>query len=258
MTDFPPLPRYLTLDEAAQAMTDRTGKSWTARQILGCAERHEITVFARIGHAVKFVRVRPIEGKTNEIAAEAGSLPILDTKAIQALLLTGEARSRGWEELTTIDFFGEPAQAWTTVFELAPGEQAPRVRADDCRVTANGVLRLVESYTAPAQPQGEAETLTQSAPAAPDGQAWTLRQPQRFRGYRAPLYRFLKAAQAAGQPCPKARDVLEAWRDARPDEVFKVLPGELHYYDAEGNAATATTAAVQKAIDRLTEREKPR
>lgn len=154
MTDFPPLPRYLTLDEAAQAMTDRTGKSWTARQILGCAERHEITVFARIGHAVKFVRVRPIEGKTNEIAAEAGSLPILDTKAIQALLLTGEARSRGWEELTTIDFFGEPAQAWTTVFELAPGEQAPRVRADDCRVTANGVLRLVESYTdpAPAEP----------------------------------------------------------------------------------------------------------
>ena len=111
---------------------------------------------------------------------------------------------------------------------------------------------------APAQPQDEAETLTQSAPAAPDGQAWTLRQPQRFRGYRAPLYRFLKAAQAAGQPCPKARDVLEAWHDARPDEVFKVLPGELHYYDAEGNAATATTAAVQKAIDRLTEREKPR
>lgn len=111
---------------------------------------------------------------------------------------------------------------------------------------------------APAQPQGEAEIPIQSAPAAPDGQAWTLRQPQRFRGYRAPLYRFLKAAQAAGQPCPKARDVLEAWRDARPDEVFKVLPGELHYYDAEGNAATAPIAAVQKAIDRLTEREKPR
>ncbi len=166
MTDFPPLPRYLTLDEAAQAMTDRTGKAWTARQILGCAERHEITVFARIGHAVKFVRVRPIEGKTNEIAAEAGSLPILDTKAIQALLLTGEAKSSGWEELTTIDFFGEPVEAWALVFELAPGMQAPRVQADDCRVTAAGVLRLVADYTAPAAPEA-APVVAESASNGP-------------------------------------------------------------------------------------------
>ena len=157
MNDFPPLRRYLTLEESAQAMTDRTGKPWTARQILGCAERHEITVFARIGHAVKFVRVHPIEGKTNEIAAEAGSLPKLDTKAVRALLLAGEASSRGWEELATVDFFGEPEQAWTLVFQLAPGEQAPRVQIDDCRVTADGVLQLVGNYTA--QPLEEAPTL---------------------------------------------------------------------------------------------------
>lgn len=106
----------------------------------------------------------------------------------------------------------------------------------------------------PNQPQEE--TPPQSVPAATDGQAWTLRQPQRFRGYNAPLYRLLKAAHAAGQPCPKARDVLEAWHDAPPVEVFKVLPDELHYYDAKGNAATAPIAAVQKAIKRLTEREK--
>ena len=103
MNDFPPLPHFLTLGEAAQAVADRTGKPWTARQILGCAERHEITVFARIDRAAKFVRVQPTDGRTNKIAADAGSLPILGAKAVQALLLTGEASSTGWEEPATVD-----------------------------------------------------------------------------------------------------------------------------------------------------------
>ena len=156
MSNFPPLPRYLTLEEAAQAMTDRTGKQWTPRQILGCAERHEITIFARISHAVKFVRVRPIEGRTNEIAADKGSLPILDTEAIRALLLAGEAHSTGWEEPATVDFFGEPVEAWQKVFELAPGEDAPLVRPDGCRVTAAGILQLVDTHTTPAQAEPQA------------------------------------------------------------------------------------------------------
>jgi hypothetical protein len=156
MSNFPPLPRYLTLEEAAQAMTDRTGKQWTPRQILGCAERHEITIFARISHAVKFVRVRPIEGRTNEIAADKGSLPILETEAIRALLLAGEAHSTGWEEPATVDFFGEPVEAWQKVFELAPGEDAPLVRPDGCRVTAAGILQLVDTHTTPVQAEPQA------------------------------------------------------------------------------------------------------
>ena len=135
MNDFPPLPHFLTLGEAAQAVADRTGKPWTARQILGCAERHEITVFARIDRAAKFVRVQPTDGRTNKIAADAGSLPILGAKAVQALLLTGEASSTGWEEPATVDFFGEPMRAWARAFELAQGEEPPRVGIDDCRVT---------------------------------------------------------------------------------------------------------------------------
>lgn len=147
MSDFPPLPCYLTLEEAAQVLTDRTGKQWTQRQILGCAERHEITVYARIDHSVKFVRVHSIEGRTNEICAEKGSLPRLDTEAIRALLLAGEAYSKGWEELAPVDFFGEPVEAWQKVFELAPGEDAPVVRLDVCRVNAAGVLQVVDTYT---------------------------------------------------------------------------------------------------------------
>ncbi len=169
MSNLPPLPRYLTLEEAAQAMTDRTGKQWTPRQILGCAERHEITIFARISHAVKFVRVRPIEGRTNEIAADKGSLPILDTEAIRALLLAGEAHSTGWEKPATVDFFGEPVEAWQKMFELAPGEDAPLVRPDGCRVTAAGILQLVDTHTTPAQAEPQAaQVVAESASTAPD------------------------------------------------------------------------------------------
>lgn len=174
MSNFPPLPRYLTLEEAAQAMTDRTGKQWTPRQILGCAERHEITIFARISHAVKFVRVRPIEGRTNEIAADKGSLPILDTEAIRALLLAGEAHSTGWEEPATVDFFGEPVEAWQKVFELAPGEDAPLVRPDGCRVTAAGILQLVDTHTTPAQAEPQAAPMVAANAEQRQARRWQM------------------------------------------------------------------------------------
>lgn len=169
MNDFPPLPHFLTLDEAAQAVADRTGKPWTARQILGCAERHEITVFARIDRAAKFVRVQPTDGRTNKIAADAGSLPILGAKAVQALLLTGEASSTGWEEPATVDFFGEPVRAWARAFELAQGEEPPRVTMGDCRVTAHGVLELVALYTAePDEPQEAPQAAALATDAPPE------------------------------------------------------------------------------------------
>lgn len=174
MSNFPPLPRYLTLEEAAQAMTDRTGKQWTPRQILGCAERHEITIFARISHAVKFVRVRPVEGRTNEIAADKGSLPILDTEAIRALLLAGEAHSTGWEEPATVDFFGEPVEAWQKVFELAPGEDAPLVRPDGCRVTAAGILQLVDTHTTPAQAEPQAAPMVAANAEQRQARRWQM------------------------------------------------------------------------------------
>lgn len=198
MNDFPPLPHFLTLDEAAQAVADRTGKPWTARQILGCAERHEITVFARIDRAAEFVRVQPTDGRTNKIAADAGSLPILGAKAVQALLLTGNANSTGWEEPGTVDFFGEPVRAWARAFELAQGEEPPRVTMGDCRVTAHGVLELVALYTAePDEPQEapQAAAPEQEAPKGPlalttgdiafcfDGLRWNEKQWRKPLGY---------------------------------------------------------------------------
>jgi|GEM_PF-5107358 len=200
MSNFLPLPRFLTLEEAAQALTDRTGKVCTLRQILGCAEQHQIDVVARIGHAVKFVKVRPIEGHTNEIAVEAGSLPPLGNQAIRALLLTGEVHSRGWDELATVDVFGKLVKQWRTNFELAQGEEAPIVRPDDCRVYASQVLQLVETYK-------PATSETQTAPVV-KAPSWNLTKPKRFQGYAKPLYVLLQTAHNAKQSRPTAREVI--------------------------------------------------
>ena len=74
----------------------------------------------------------------------------------------------------------------------------------------------------------------------------------RFQGYNRPLYELLKAAHAAHQPRPSARDVLDAWRQARPAEVREVLPDELKYDAADGTTKVADLAALRKAINRLT------
>ena len=83
------------------------------------------------------------------------------------------------------------------------------------------------------------------------GMNWTLNKPQRFPGYRKPLYDLLKAAHIAGQPSPKARDVLDKWKENPPPDVATVTDNGLKYYDANGNTKPADLEAIRKAIDRM-------
>ena len=101
---------------------------------------------------------------------------------------------------------------------------------------------------APAKPQA-APVVADSASNAPD---WTVSKPQRYNGYTAPLHRLLAAAHRDGNPCPTARDVVEAWRNNAPAEIAKVLPDGFDYYDAKGNTKTADLEAIRKAIGRMT------
>lgn len=80
---------------------------------------------------------------------------------------------------------------------------------------------------------------------------WTLIKPQRFPGYRKPLYDLLKAAHTAGQSCPKARDVLDKWKENPPPDVATVTDNGLKYYGANGNTKPADLEAIRKAIDRM-------
>ena len=161
MTGFSPLPLVLTLEEAAEAMTERTGRNWTARQILGCAERHEIQVIAPIGHAVTYIREAPDQGRTDLVFAPAGSLPPLSAAAIRGLLLTGTTTATGWDERGTVVFEGESVPVWKPAFRLAPGHKAPAVTLSGCRVSAAGVMQLAEPEPSaePVPPVDEAPPL---------------------------------------------------------------------------------------------------
>ena len=51
------------------------------------------------------------------------------------------------------------------------------------------------------------------------------------------------AAHIAGQPCPKARDVLDKWKENPPPDVATVTDNGLKYDDAKGNTKPADLEA---------------
>lgn len=158
------LPAYLTIDEAAHELTDRTGSIWTPRSILGYAVRHEISVHATINRDVRLVRAKPIEGEQNELLGPAGFVARLSADAVRSYLLTGIARFDGIEGTETAEIFGPPALYWTMQWVFPEGEEAPEVRADSFRVSDAGLLQLIESYTS-SQPATSGMT-EKAAPAA--------------------------------------------------------------------------------------------
>lgn len=73
---------------------------------------------------------------------------------------------------------------------------------------------------------------------------------KRAPGYRWPLYQILKAAHVAGKPCPKARDVLEAWRSNPPSDI-EVMSDGVKYNDGVGTRKEANLRAMQQSINGL-------
>lgn len=113
-----------------------------------------------------------------------------------------------------------------------------------------GAAQVEPVQAAPAQrtemPTPVTEKTVSNAP------AWAANNPQRYKGYTAPLHRLLVAAHREGKPRPTARDVLEAWRINMPAEIAKVLPDGFDYYDSKGNTKAADLTAIRKAIGRMT------
>lgn len=110
---------------------------------------------------------------------------------------------------------------------------------------------------APAQPQAATPAPVVAVGASdgvePEkaGPVWRLKASiQRAPGYRWPLYQVLKAASIAGQPCPKARDVLNIWGLNPPPDV-QVMPDGVKYNDGLGNPKEADLKAIGQAIKNL-------
>jgi hypothetical protein len=58
---------------------------------------------------------------------------------------------------------------------------------------------------------------------------WALKKPERYQGYRKPMYDFLKSAHAARLPCPTAHDVLDEFRKKSNSDVIEVMSDGLKY-----------------------------
>ena len=81
-----PLPQSMTLDEAAQAISERLGHHWTAKHVLGCAARGQISVFASLPIDARMVRCEPMEGEPDEKVFQAHSQPRISAATARALL----------------------------------------------------------------------------------------------------------------------------------------------------------------------------
>lgn len=102
-----------------------------------------------------------------------------------------------------------------------------------------------------AQRNPEGSSSPEPAPKSNDAGAWPLRAPQRYQGYRLPLYALLKAAHSSGGARPSAREVLDSFKKNQPPEVIEVMHDGIKYYDRNGNSKPADIRAIEKAIDRL-------
>lgn len=143
----PLLPR-MTLDEAADAMTERTGERWTARDILGAGARGEITIHAKIPIGMKMVRCEPIEAGPNETEMVAGVLFPLDFDTVTRLLVGPDVEVKelhGAKRIhPNIDLYGTGPE-----WEIAEGETAPRVTPSDCWIVDTILERLVSKHSKP-------------------------------------------------------------------------------------------------------------
>ena len=242
----------LTLAEAASMATKHAGEPVTIGDFLRAAGRGEITLRAIVHTAAKVQKhdggIYCNGGQENENRVPAGAIATLPLTACQHLAAAGRASWRTFDGFEMVDGV---LQRYTKGHVVA-GEPDFETVPDDCRVVGYDVHALADEYTAPEAKQAEpqaAPVVADSASTAPD---WTVSKPQRYNGYTAPLHRLLAAAHRNGNPCPTARDVVEAWRNNAPAEIAKVLPDGFDYYDAKGNTKTADLEAIRKAIGRMT------
>lgn len=87
---YPPLPDYMTLEEAAEAVSIRLGgQQWSARQLLGCADRGEVGIGIVVPTAARFVPINP-KGELEEFTYQARTTTFnFDESIARQILLYG-------------------------------------------------------------------------------------------------------------------------------------------------------------------------
>jgi|GEM_PF-6340740 len=169
--------------------------------------------------------------------------------------LRGESKQFQWRGPDTPHLTADEGNEWlkkTRYLQVwEPGDLKPPKDVDGVAVEAASCAATVA--TPSLLPSMVPVIPPEPVKAASDGPVWHLTEPKRYQGYGKPLYDLLKAAHIARQPCPKARDVLDAWKKNPPFGVTEVMVDGIKYYDANGNTKTADLGAIRAAINRMTQ-----
>ena len=241
----------LTLADAASMATKHAGETVTIGDFLRAAARGEITLRAIVHRTTKVQKhdggIYCNGGQENENKVPAGAIATLPLTACLHLAGTGRA---SWRTFDGFEMVNGVLQRYTKG-RVLPDEPDFETVPDDCRVVGYDVHALADEYTAPEAKQAEPQAVPESATAALIP-AWSVNKPKRYGGYTAPLHALLCAAHREGNPCPTARDVVDAWRANRPPEIAKILPDCFDYYDSKGDTKAADLAAIREAIKRMT------
>jgi hypothetical protein len=229
----------LTLDDAARFASAHAGAEIAVADFLRAAARGEIALHAVCPRAVV---MPPCREADKPLDLPENSLATLPLTACKALANTRAALWRTYDGFEAVETILGNERCRFTRWQLPDGEPNFLTALGDCRVMGRDVHALADAFI------GEAVPAQNTATPVP----WPLAEPKRFPGIRWPIFLFLQRAHAAGQPLPKARDVLDAWQLKKPFEIADVMQDGVKFEDNKGVMREASLRAIQKAIDRLT------
>ena len=162
--------------------------------------------------------------------------------AISAGGLSALVRDDGEHEVSATDL-----ERWMTEQDEQPSKMLA------AWFKAQGVGRTAMEVVAPPAPAAPPEAVLRPSPAVPAvAESWHIKEPERAHGYTLELYRVLKAAHDAGQPRPKARDVLDSWAASKPHNILEVMADGFKYMDSNGDPKLVDLNGLRTAINRMT------
>ena len=157
------------------------------------------------------------------------------------------------EYLLRLARVNEPLAAQKAEAQKAKGE-ADTGHREWLKAMVNQLLNPALSAALCATP-APVEVTASDGLAKPAASVWSLiTSLKRTPGYRWPLYHFLKEAHVADKPCPKAQEVLDAWK-LNPQHGLEVIKSgrydALKYELMHGGKKTADLKAIRAAINEL-------
>jgi hypothetical protein len=247
----------ITIEEAGEMFAEQTGRPSTRntfRHILMAGAESRLRIYWRNSEQ-RYSRLFGFAGEVpksseaiREMEVPSRALGQLETRPAISISIF-EPTHNDWtrlQELNSLDEDGDPGgfrahedgEARVTLEKLL-------VREAELGELAEALLRAPVSATRLGTLKPHQRTFRSGF------QRWSVRKPERFRAYTLALYESLQEAHRTGRPVPTAREILEEWRAAPPEDLLAVMSDGVKYYDSKRAVVVANVKAISVAICRL-------